>query len=515
MGPPPERATILAMRRSSTRAALATTLVALAVGGCRGDKKRSHEEPVADADAPVCAALSREAAMKTALEALLGEYFVMKFAVSFDDHAEIAARARAAGGQAASFSEQPILVDGPNGAFSAVIDGRDDLERLRPYVVEGSFDRPEDEEVALGRELAKELGVSVGDSVELFPASSLLVVKPAAPATPMKARVAALLSFPGEELHHYGERFAFAKVSTAQRLVLGSENNITGVRIYAGGVDAAKPERWLSSDADRQSYRVMSMTELNGASLDWTAAAARAACQDGPPAASPRRAAVSVPHRCEVSTELRGASSVITRLLGALRVVPGRASEFEAAAKRASATSIRRRIDLDATIVTNLTARISSIFSVGAEDESAFEGLVSKGSIRDILDEGKVALGDRLAVRLGVEPGDEVFVRARRSGSDEEPTSFRVRVGALVKLPANAGHLLSDSTAWMSERTMRDQLRLAPDAATSVVAWASDPTAFQEALSNEGFFADSLFRESPMLDLTRLLEESCRARPDR
>lgn len=501
------------MKGGARRRRVSMVAAMLLAGGCRGEKTRPHEAPegAGASGASVCDAVERESEMKRALEALLGEHFILKYAVSFEDHEEIAARAKRAGARADSFFEVPILLDAPRGAIAAVLDGRGDLERLAPYVVQGSLDDLGEDGIALDADLADRLGATIGSTADLFSADPSPTLGPVPEVPPLRARVAALFRFPGDSIHHYGERFALTKRSTAQKLAAPGATNITGVRIWSDGVDAAKPDRW-SPSLSASAYRVMSMDELNGSALDGAATAIRAGCKDGLPPSPHRAEARSLPHACEVATGLTRAIPVLYSLFGALREAPPRAAELEGAAKAASASRIARRIEADAILVTTSSARSCGITGVDAADEASFEGLVARGSMRDVLDGESIALGEQLAASLGVDVGDEIFVRGRPMDRMDEPTSFRPRVGAIVRLPANAGHEMESLSAWMASKSLRIRLHLPEDATTSIVAWASDRVVFEEAMAKTAYLGKATVRGDHLRAVSERITRACRDR---
>ncbi len=475
---------------------------------------RSHHEtgatematvatPAMVGGAPVCEAIAHEADAVRAEETLLGEYTILKFASFFDDHREVAALAKTAGARAESYFDAPALLDAETGARFVGVLGLEDVERVAPYLIEGSLADLGEDGVAIGDALAAAAKLRLGDSVRVFRTSELLAGA-ALPTANM--RVAAIFALPGEALHHDGERLVLTRLSTAQRLAVSEREGISGLLVWSGDVPGAKPAQWLGATGHPGRFQVFEQAQARRELL----ATAREACEAGlgPPSSSAETA--RAPRACDLPALIPGVAMSRGAVYGVARLQVPTAS-LEEVARTRSFSRVARRLETSASVVSASGARSIEVFGGEAADRKTLELMTLRGSVMETMDGGGIALSERLAGLLSVDVGDDVFVSV--SAEDEAPRApaFRARVGAVLSSSTVAAERVEFEIAWMSTSVLRERSGRPSDDTPIAVVWVA-PSSLASAMRSrvDGAVTDRPGHVDTLRDLAQGLEKQCR-----
>ncbi|MFO0617065.1 MAG: hypothetical protein U0414_31000 [Polyangiaceae bacterium] len=428
------------------------------------------------APAALCVATTEDAGARAFFRAYLGDATVLKLSSSFEDHADVASLLVANGATSAEpFVTESALLETDRLSVPIVATGRD-LHALEPYVRTGALAQMGPGDVAIADSAAMRLGIGLGDRVTLVRGAPSFKLSLPRRARRGALRVAAILRFPGEAIHHYGDRTIFLTLDGLRAVgvdpaavamgIAAVEEETTGLRVSG---DAKLAPAWTDALAKRGGlYRVATSTELADAGYELARTSAIAVC--APDAASGGTVAAATPRPdtlrpCDDMKDLDPSKDVRAALFGQGFVVDPDPTTVEAKALARGATHVDRGVVLDGAVASGAGIQLALIDAVGPARQETLARYVVRGDLSKLASSRGTALSADLAAALGVDVGSHVVVRATPDVASRETSSrvWRAPVVAIVRLPAEAVHRVGLEWVWADDAVIRSAWGLSSD----------------------------------------------------
>lgn len=480
----------------------------------------------------LCVATSEDAASRAFFRAYLGDAIVLKLSAMFEDHADVASLLVANGATSAEpFLTESALLETDRLSVPIVATGGD-LRALEPYVRAGTLAQMGPTDVAIAESAAIRLGVGRGGKVTLVRGEGAFQFSRPRKARRGVLRVAAILRFPGDAIHHYGDRTIFmtldglrsvgaaSPIDDPTGLTPPTRDETTGVRVTG---DPKLTPAWAEllekrSAPSSSRYRLLAMAELADPGYTLGLESAIAVCapnaRSGPLLPATPRPDTLRP--CDDLAQLDASKEARAALFGHGYAIGPEAAAADEKAIAREATRVDRGVALSGAVASGAGIRFATIDALDARRRAILATHVVSGDLSKLAASRGVALSIDLAAALGLDVGGELVVHATQEASTATSTyrAWRAPVVAIVRLPAEAVHRVGLEWVWADEGVIRSEWSLPGDAFNIVrIQWpeSADEVSFLRKMAG-GITPRSVLDTPNQLELNQL-ETACATSP--